>query len=215
MDLEKELSAAKQFAAEKLGSSGGCHDFDHTLRVLANAEMLLKELPEADGFCVRMAVLLHDIARPEEDASNGGASHAVLGAEYAADYLEKRGFPSVLAEKICSAVRRHRFRGQDYPQSIEEKIVFDADKLDSLGAVGVGRAFLFAGKCGARLHNSSADALNSEAYSLQDTAYREYLVKLQKLPQVIQTEPARKIAADRLKVMQEFFDNLCQETGLR
>ena len=214
MDQQKELSAALQFTAEKLGSSGGCHDFDHTLRVLANAETLLEEHPEADSFCVKMAVLLHDIARPEEDASNGGTSHAVLGAELASGYLAERNFPQPLAEKICCAIRRHRFRGNDYPQSIEEKIVFDADKLDSLGAVGVGRAFLFAGKCGARLHNSSQEALNSEAYSLQDTAYREYLVKLRKLPEVIQTQSARKIADKRLKVMQDFFSSLCQETGL-
>lgn len=80
----QELPLARKFALEKLGSAGGCHDFDHTLRVLANAEILLKELPEADGFTVRMAVLLHDIARPDEDEANGKVCHASLGAEYAA-----------------------------------------------------------------------------------------------------------------------------------
>ena len=210
----QELSLARKFALEKLGSAGGCHDFDHTLRVLANAEMLLKELPEADGFTVRMAVLLHDIARPDEDASNGRVCHASLGQEYAASYLKSRGFPAELTASICSAVRRHRYRGNDYPQSLEEKIVFDADKLDSLGAVGVGRAFLFAGKCGARLHNSQQEALSNPPYSLEDTAYREYLVKLRKLPGVILTSPARRIAEERLKVMQEFFANLCSETGI-
>ena len=210
----EELSLARGFIREKLGSSGGCHDFDHTLRVLANAEMLLKELPEADGFTVRMAVLLHDLARPDEDEANGKVCHASLGAEYAAAYLKSRNFPAGLTDSICSAVRRHRYRGNDYPQTIEEKIVFDADKLDSLGAVGVGRAFLFAGKCGARLHNSRCEALSNPAYSLEDTAYREYLVKLCKLSDVILTDPARQIAEKRLKVMQEFFANLCAETGI-
>ena len=211
----EELCAAKEFVSEKLGSSGGCHDMDHTMRVLANAENLLKELPDADGFCVRMAVWLHDICRPEEDESNGKVCHAVLGAECAEKYLRSRCYPEDLIRKITSAVRCHRYRGNNYPQTLEEQIVFDADKLDSIGAVGVGRAFLFAGKCGARLHNSSSEALSNPPYSLEDTAYREYLVKLRKLPDVIITHPARRIAEKRLKVMQAFFDELCGETGVK
>lgn len=211
MNKEAELSAVSAFAAEKLGGKGGCHDLDHTKRVLANAEKLLAEIPEADSFCVKMAVWLHDTARPLEDESNGSCCHARLGAELAEKYLNERNFPADLRDKICQAVLRHRFRGNVYPESIEEKIVFDADKLDSLGAVGIGRAFLFAGKCGARLHNSIEEALNSDAYSIEDTAYREYLVKLCKLPDVMQTAPAKKIAVERAKFMEEFFNILESE----
>ena len=213
MNEEKELSAVYAFAAEKLGGMGGCHDLDHTRRVLANAEKLLSEIPEADSFCVKMAVWLHDTARPEEDDANGKCCHARLGAEIAGNYLEQRNIPEYLRHKIVQAVLRHRYRGNIYPETIEEKIVFDADKLDSLGAVGIGRAFLFAGKCGARLHNTASEALNSPAYSIEDTAYREYLVKLRKLPEVMQTAPARRIAAERTKVMQEFFAALDKEIG--
>ena len=214
MDEQLELKHVADFAAGKLGNSGGCHDFDHTVRVLANAEKLLKEYPQADAFCVKMAVWLHDVARPVEDEQNGSCCHARLGAEMASAYLMTRPVTQEQREKICQAVLRHRFRGNLYPESLEEKIVFDADKLDSLGAVGIGRAFLFAGKCGARLHNTREEALNSEAYSLQDTAYREYLVKLCKLPGVMQTEAARKSAEKRVSFMAEFFETLDKETLL-
>ena len=213
MNKSEELAAVSAFAAEKLGGAGGCHDLDHTRRVLANAEKLLEEIPEADPFCVRMAVWLHDTARPEEDSSGGNCCHARLGAEIAEQYLQERDFPEELRHRIVQAVLRHRFRGDIYPETPEEKIVFDADKLDSLGAVGIGRAFLFAGKCGARLHNTSAEALSSPAYSVEDTAYREYLVKLRKLPEVMQTEPAKSIAVKRAAFMEIFFDELDKEVN--
>ena len=214
MNEQQELAAVSVFAAEKLGGTGGCHDLDHTLRVLANAEKLLEAYPQADAFCVRMAVWLHDVERPLEDKSSGNCCHARLGAQTASGYLKSRGFSMELCNKISNAVLRHRFRGDIYPETLEEKIVFDADKLDSLGAVGIGRAFLFAGKCGARLHNTCDEALNSPAYSIQDTAYREYLVKLSKLPQVMQTDAARATAEARVKFMEKFFLMLKKETGL-
>ena len=59
--------------------SGAGHDYDHTLRVMKNAELLLKEMPEADREIVRFAALLHDCARPEEHASKGQVCHARRG----------------------------------------------------------------------------------------------------------------------------------------
>ncbi len=195
----------------KLGSGSGGHDFDHTLRVLANARMLAEELPEADLHVVETAALLHDIARPEETAAQGSVSHAELGAKLAAKWLEELEFPAPFAAAVASAVRSHRYRDEVAPVTIEAKIVYDADKLDSLGAVGLGRAFLFAGKVGARLHNTEVEALNSPAYSREDTAYREYLVKLRKLPAAMLTEPGRREGQRRLRFMRRFFDRLDAE----
>jgi uncharacterized protein len=94
--------------------------------------------------------------------------------------------------------------------------VYDADKLDSLGAFGVARAFHFAGRIGACLHNTEQEALASESYSSQDSAYREYLVKLRGLPDHLLTGSARRFAADRAAFMRAFFDRLNEEQeGLR
>ena len=73
------------------------------------------------------------------------------------------------------------------------------------------RAFHFAGRIGACLHNSEQEALASESYSSQDSAYREYLVKLRKLPDHLLTDSARRFAADRAAFMQAFFDRLNEE----
>ena len=195
----------------KLTNSGSCHDFDHTLRVMHNAKQLLKNIPQADVETVMLAALLHDIARPEEEQSRGSLCHAKLGAQQIPGLMAECGFPAELAQKVSEAVRSHRFRGKDEPSTLEAEIVFDADKLDSLGAVGIGRAFLFAGHENARLHNTAEVALASEAYSKEDTAYREYLVKLRYLPRKMRTEAGRKAAVERAAFMAEFFEKLDTE----
>lgn len=198
----------------KLQGAESCHDFDHTLRVLHNCRMLLAELPEADHTTVLAAALLHDACRPEETASCGKLCHALLGAEFARSTLQTLGVPQSQSAPIVDAIRTHRFRDDNAPETIEAKIVYDADKLDSLGAVGIGRAFLFAGHNGARLHNTAKEALTGDAYGREDTAYREYLVKLQKLPDAMLTAPGKRKALERAQFMAQFFSTLDQETEL-
>lgn len=214
MAFEEQFERLRHRVKEKLGTASGCHDFDHTLRVLHNAELLAEELPEANREIVRLAALLHDFARPEEMASKGKVCHAVLGAELVRPLLAECGFSADVVEQVSRAVLTHRYRSGRRPAGIEAEIVYDADKLDSLGAVGIGRAFLFAGREHARLHNTAREALASEAYSREDTAYREYLVKLRKLPACMLTVPGRRLAAERAAFMKEFFDRLNAETAV-
>ncbi len=211
MKYHGDFNKLYQLTADKLLNSGSCHDFDHTRRVMNNAARLLKSYPSANAEAVMLAALLHDIARPEEDASKGKRCHAKLGAQLVPELLRQCGFDEKISAMTAAAVRSHRFRGKDEPQSIEDDIVFDADKLDSLGAVGIGRAFLFAGHENARLHNSESEALNSAPYSKEDTAYREYLVKLRYLPRKMRTAAGRKLAVERAAFMTAFFERLDQE----
>lgn len=192
-------------------NSGAGHDYDHTLRVMQNAMELLPEVPGADGEILRFAALLHDCARPEEHASKGKVCHAERGAVLALELMAEEQLPLSFSQAVAHAVRCHRYRDGIVPDTPEGKLLFDADKLDSLGAVGVGRAFLFAGACGARVHNTEAEALSNAAYGPEDTAYREYLVKLRYLPGAMLTSAGRKRAQERLKFMEEFFDRLNHE----
>lgn len=211
-DFESKYAAVYGFVKAKLQSAPGCHDFDHTLRVLHNAEKLAAELPEADLRVVRLAALLHDIVRPEEMGAKGSFCHAREGAALGADLLKKSGFSRELIAKTCACIRSHRFRGDGpAPAGIEAEIVYDADKLDSIGAVGLGRAFHFAGRENARVHNSMEEALNSAAYSREDSAYREYLVKLQYVPEKMLTVPGKRRAALRAGFMHAFFEQLKKE----
>ena len=191
-----------------LGGEEGCHDFDHTLRVLKNARMLAAEeaCSETECILIDLAALLHDCARPEEFASRGRICHAERGAEKAGEILRSLGCsdPEVILP-VCDAVRCHRFRGDFRPATTVAKILHDADKLDCIGAVGIGRAFHYAGKLGARLHNTAEEALNSAEYSREDTAYREYLVKLSKVPDRMATVSGKRHAQERAEFMREFF----------
>jgi len=213
--FRKKFTELAERVRRHFENAPNCHDFDHTLRVLRNAEALAAELPEASLPVVRLAALLHDVARAEEIAGKGRRKcHAERGAELAPEFLADFGLPETTVAHVAAAVRTHRFRDNAEPATLEAEIVYDADKLDSLGAVGVGRSFLFAGREGARLHNRAEEALAAPEYSREDTAYREYLVKLSKLPEAMRTGPGRRIANERAKLMHDFFQQLNMETGV-
>lgn len=199
---------------EALADASSCHDYDHTLRVLRNAEQLAAKLPEADLQIVQCAALLHDIARPEEIADKGRHCHAARGAAMVPEFLSEFALPAGFVEAVADAVRTHRYRSGLRPKTLEAAIVFDADKLDSLGATGIGRSFLFAGREGARLHNTASEALNAPEYSIEDTAYREYLVKLRNLADAMLTAPGKASAQSRAAFMDEFFRQMNDECGM-
>lgn len=208
MKYAEAFSSLSQKLKELLSDGSGGHDYDHTMRVIRNAELLLGEEPEADRETVLFAALLHDCARPEEHASKGKICHARKGAEVAAALMKEEKLPEEFCRAVAEAVRTHRYRDGILPETPEAKILFDADKLDSLGAVGLGRAFLFAGSCGARVHNTPEEALSNAAYGPEDTAYREYLVKLRRLPEAMLTPAGRRLGEERLKFMEMFFKRL-------
>ena len=91
-------------------------------------------------------------------------------------------------------------------------MVFDADKLDGIGAIGIARSFHFAGRIGARVHNTEAEALSDSSYSREDSAYREYLVKLRYVKDKLLTESGKQMAKQRHEFMVAFFNQLNEET---
>ncbi len=211
MSYQKTFERLSGTVCEILKKSPRCHDWEHTLRVLNNAKMIAKKEKKCDMRVVEIGALFHDIARADELAIKGKICHAKKGAKLTEEMLKEDGLNEALIEKVVKCVRRHRFRGSEFPVSIEEKIIYDADKLDSLGAIGLGRAFLFAGRIGAKVHNTPEDAVNSKSYSENDTAYREFLVKLKYLPSKMMTASGKKIAQKRLQYMEEFFIKLDDE----
>lgn len=202
--MEKITEKAKEFF------KGGTHDWDHTLRVYKLA-MKLGEKEGADLEILKCAALLHDIGRSEETKQQGGVCHARIGAERAEEILKELNYSSEMIEKISHCIRSHRFRGEDSAQTKEAKVLYDADKLDASGAVGIGRAFLFAGEIGARLHDKNVDVENTKPYTWDDSAYREYLVKLCKIKDSMMTEEGKRIAKERHEFMQEFFERMNKE----
>jgi uncharacterized protein len=205
------LAAIKEDARAFFRDARGSHDWDHTERVFRLCERIGKK-EGADLGVLRLAALLHDIGRGEEDRSNGKICHGRTGAAMAGAVLAKHGLDAGTIRDVVHGIRTHRFRKRAVPKTLEAKILFDADKLDSIGAVGIGRAFLFAGEVGARLHDKDIDVRKTKPYTRDDTAYREFLVKLGRVRGRIFTREGKRIAAERHRYMVGFFDRLNRET---
>lgn len=204
------IERVSDIARNHFESAGSSHRWDHTQRVYRIA-LHLGEQEDADREIVALAALLHDIGRTEEDRSQGRIRHAERGADMARKILAGEGLEDNKIEKIVHCIVTHRFRDNKQPETPEAKVLFDADKLDSIGAVGIARAFLFAGEVGARLHDKDVDPETSVPYSKEDTAYREYLVKLQYIKDRLFTKSGLELARERDRFMNEFFDRLNRE----
>jgi len=187
------------------------HDFDHVLRVLRLAE----RIGRAEGAAmpiVRAAALLHDLGR--EEAQAAGADHAKVAAARARDILV--GQPESNIEAVVHAVEAHRFRTDPQPATLEAQVLFDADKLDAIGAIGIARAFAYGGAHGQRLWAPIA-SVDLDAWERQGddpdthTPVHEYVVKLSRIKDRLYTGTGRRIAADRHATMVAFFERLTRE----
>ncbi|MCI0475767.1 MAG: HD domain-containing protein [Anaerolineales bacterium] len=201
------IAEAKAYYAD----AESAHDFDHVLRVLALAERIARA-EGADWTIVRAAVLLHDITRADEDAGRGG-DHAHTAALRAREILLALGVAPEQADAVAHAIAAHRFRGTTAPQTLEAKVLFDADKLDSIGAIGVARAYAISGVLNQRLWSETAldAAATRDQHNSNHTAAAEFVVKLSKVRERIFTATARQIAEERHAFMVEFFARLERE----
>ena len=193
------------------GDNDAVHDFDHVLRVLALAERIGR-VEGADMEVVRAAALLHDVARAQADAK--GLDHAAVGAERAREILAEQ--PAEKIEAVAHAIAAHRFRADSAPETLEAQVLFDADKLDAIGAVGIARAFAYGGAHGQRLWVpiGSVDAARwQEEGDDPDThtPVHEFVVKLSQLKGRLFTSTGRAIAEERHAYMVVFFERLDAE----
>ncbi len=206
------LKDIKKIAKALFDGARGSHDWEHTLRVCRLCERI-GSVEGVDMDVLLVAAYLHDIGRASQDVSNGAVCHAQKGARMAKSIIDKLPLSENQKENVIHCIRSHRFRGNHSPETKEAKVLFDADKLDAIGAVGVARAFLFAGEVGARLHNPKMNIENTRSYSVDDTGYREYKVKLCKIRDRILTKKGRKLADERHAFMENFFNRFLKEHG--
>jgi uncharacterized protein len=170
----------------------GAHSFEHTLRV----RELCRYIGAAEGADLEVleaAALLHDIGRPEEEIT--GESHAKVGANMAVAFLATTTFPKDKLRYVSSAIRTHRFSEQLPPETLEGKILSDADKLDAMGALGLARTI--------------AENLVQQR-GLQGTV--EHIDrKLLKLADLIHTKTAKQLAIPRHQLLLNFMTQLATE----
>ena len=191
------------------------HDFDHVLRVYRIAERLAKA-EGADFEIIKAAALLHD----SRGSSPGGSGsqrqeHHIASADFAGVVLAEEGWTKERIQAVQHCIRAHRFRSNgERPLTLEAKIIFDADKLDVLGAIGAARTIAYAALDGQPSYAEPSDTfLNTgktepgEAHS----SYHEYLFKLQKVRDLIFTESGKKMAEERHNFLVKFYEELRAE----
>lgn len=219
MEIKIKHKKIKEIVEKELSCSA--HNLDHILRV-HNLCILLSQFEDSVDLEVLIpAALLHDIARAKESHDKTGEiDHAVLGSEIAEDILRDLEYEEKKIKKIKHCIITHRFRSGNVPKTIEAKILFDADKLDGLGAVGIARTFMLAGQFGQSLSisESLSDYISSnttENGRLKEVSkhspFIEYEVKFKKVPNQLYTKKAKEIGLNRLKFMDEFFKKLSLE----
>jgi uncharacterized protein len=203
-----------RLAALAAGGTGGdgAHDANHLERVWRNARALLEHHPEADALVVMAACYLHDLVNlPKDDPERAQASRR--SARLARHQLAWMNFPPGRLDAVAHAIEAHSFSANIPAESLEAKIVQDADRLDALGAVGLARMFYTAGRMGSSLAHptdplGAARELDDRAYSLD-----HIVVKLGTLPGKMQTGGGRAIARERMAMLDSFRTVFAEEWG--
>ncbi len=189
------------------------HDFKHVLRVYHMA-LRIATAEGADPKIVGAAALLHDAEGSDPTQVAARASHHEASADFAGRVLAEAGWPPerVAAVQVC--IRTHRFRAGAAPETLEARVLFDADKLDSIGAIGVARALAFAARSGQPFYEEPSTAFRESGQAEAGephSAYHEYVFKLSKLKDRLHTATARQIAEGRHAALQAYFEQLGAE----
>ncbi len=187
------------------------HDKEHIYRVLYNALDIAETESGIDHDILITACLLHDIGRGEQ-FRNPNVCHALVGGDMAYKFLTENGFGADFAEKVRHCIRAHRFRKSEPPQSMEAKILFDADKLDVSGAVGIARTLIYRGTVGEPIYSVLSDGTVSDGTDdTESSFFKEYKFKLEKLYDKFYTQRGRELAENRRRHAVEFYGNLLGE----
>jgi len=188
------------------------HGFSHVLRVYKLAELIAQE-EGADLKIVRAAALLHDV----EGDVDVREDHHLSAASFAEKTLLDEGWDNEKIESVLHCIRAHRFRNnQEDPGTLEAQVLFDADKIDAIGAVGIARAVSYAIRAGMDVFAPPSPTYletgNLEEGETQTVAH-EYLYKLQKIKDRLYTAAGRILAEERHDLMVKFFESWMKEIG--
>jgi len=192
VNREKIISEIERMVMDTLGYDP-VHGFPHIERVMKLAFKLAEDFREVDSLVLKLAVLLHDIGRVEEETLH--KHHALLSAEMAKNILAQYGFTENIINNVADAILAHSYTLRYKPKTIEGRILSDADKLDALGAVGIMRVFMESAYRGRTLEETIS----------------HFYEKLFKLKDLMWTEKAKKMAEKRHRYMVEFLDRLEKE----
>lgn len=213
--IENTAEWEARFAALLAGEEtarDAAHDEGHVRRVVANARTLA-ETEGADLAVVLPAAWLHDcVAIAKNSMQRSSASR--LAAERAGALLRAAGYPAEHIPAIEHAIAAHSFSARILPQTLEAKVVQDADRLDALGAVGIARTLITGGANGAPFYDLSEPFPVTRVADDRTSIVDHFFTKLLKLAETMQTAAGRAAAQHRAQFLKQFLTQLGSEIGV-
>ena len=212
--MEKKLivNQTADFMKSELTGEGSGHDWWHVYRVWRNAVQIAKH-EEVDLFVVELAALLHDIADWKFNDGNED-----IGPQLAREWLESLNVEETEISKVCQIIQDISFKGSGVltrMTTTEGMIVQDADRLDAIGAIGIGRAFAYGGSKGREMYNPEVKPEKHDTFEQykksRGSSINHFYEKLLLLKELMNTKTAKKIAEKRHAVMLNFLDDFFQE----
>ena len=208
---QETYNLLENYMLECMGDSA--HDKDHIYRVLYNAMDIAQAEQNADYDVLICACLLHDIGRKEQ-FENPKLCHAMVGGEKAYRFLIDNHFCKDFADKVKHCIQTHRYRQNNPPKSLEAQILFDADKIDATGAVGIARTLFYKGTVGEPLYSLLPDGRVSDGTGDEKPSFfQEYKYKLEKLYDRFYTKRGNEIAKERQKTAAAFYNAMLKEVS--
>jgi len=199
---------------EEQNTDDASHDLSHFQRVFqCGLKIASFEKKEADLFVILAAAYFHDIVSlPKNDPENHKSSHyAAIKAE---NILEELKFPKEKIKPVCHAILTHSFSANIPPETLEAKIIQDADRMEALGALGVMRTFYISGRLGTKPYHKEDPLAKSRTPDDKLYALDHFFVKLLKLPQLLNTEGGKHIASERTDFLNLFAEKTAaQDSG--
>lgn len=210
MSHEMVVKAAEEMVKKKLMNEQTGHDWYHIERVTKNAI----DIGQREGgnlFVIRLAALLHDLADDKVVQSEAE------GLEEIETWLNAQKVSKTDIDHILRIIQTISFKGGNFQklETLEAKIVQDADRLDAIGAIGIARCFVYAGSTGSAIYNPNIDIrdnMSVEEYRHgESSAINHFYEKLLKLKDLMNTKTGYDMALQRHQFMLSFLEQFYQE----
>lgn len=205
-----QMEALEKWVKDFFEHDASGHDWAHTDRVRHHAVAIAKE-EGANRHLVEQAALLHDLPDAKFHASEEE------GWRYLKRGMSDLGFTPEEINKITGVIKTVSFKGghNDLPDTLEGKIVQDADRIDAIGAIGIARCFMFAGNKGDLMYDPSVPprtTLTEASYREErNTAVNHFYEKLLTLKDMMHTDASKRIANERHTFMEDYLKQFFDE----
>ena len=211
---KSKLRKIQEYAISEM-SGDVIHDSLHIDRVLCHALTIAHNLNEIDNEVLIVSCWLHDIGRKQME-SNSQLCHAAKGSEIAYIFLKQIGLSECFCIHVRDCMATHRFRTNNIPTTLEAKILYDADKLDAIGALGIARSMIHIGRFGHPIYTIDNENKVEVGVSMEKTKtfFYEYQYKLSNIFDSLYTDKAKELAIKRKMIMEEFYNALLAEIAM-